>query len=104
MAAKKGEQTRPSGEAGVTNSGPPVPVKDIDPGLKDPSQGAKSADTGEPGGGRGRVDVTGIVPDGIRVDPDLTEGHPGYDESGDSEFIPTDRLTEGGASEQKGSD
>jgi hypothetical protein len=46
-------------------------------------------------GGRGRVDVTGIVPEGIRVDPDLTEGHPGYQETGDSEIIPNERLTRG---------
>lgn len=35
-----------------------------------------------------RVDVTGIMSEGIRVDPDITEGHPGYEESGDSEIIP----------------
>jgi hypothetical protein len=43
------------------------------------------------------------MPQGIRVDPDLTEGHPGYEESGDSEILPTGRLTEGGAAQQKGS-
>jgi len=36
----------------------------------------------------GRTDVTGIMPEGIRVDPDITEGHPGYLESGDSEIHP----------------
>jgi uncharacterized protein (DUF2267 family) len=40
-----------------------------------------------------RVDVTGVMPDNIRVDPNITEGHPGYQESGDSEIIPTERLT-----------
>jgi hypothetical protein len=34
------------------------------------------------------VDITGIVPDNSRIDPDITEGHPGYQESGDSEIIP----------------
>jgi hypothetical protein len=58
----------------------------------------RSTDTGQPGGGRGRVDVTGAVPQGIRVDPNLTVGHPGYQESGSSEIIPTERLTRGGAS------
>lgn len=48
-------------------------------------------DSGEPGGGQGRIDVTGIVPETIRIDPSITEGHPGYDESGDSEIIPTSR-------------
>jgi hypothetical protein len=42
-----------------------------------------------------RVDVTGIVPEGIRIDPDITEGHPGYEESGDSEIIPPERLAGG---------
>src|SRR5579864_1671696 len=41
------------------------------------------------------IDITGIVPEGIRIDPDLTEGHPGYEESGDSEIIPPERLAEG---------
>jgi hypothetical protein len=34
------------------------------------------------------VDVTGIVPKGIRIDPDITERRLGYPESGDSEIIP----------------
>jgi len=49
---------------------------------------ADKRESGLPGGGQGRTDVTGIVPDGVRIDPDLTEGHPGYEESGDSEIIP----------------
>jgi hypothetical protein len=51
-------------------------------------------------GGAGQVEVTGIVPEGVHVDPNLTEGHPGYEESGESEIIPTPRLgpkAEGGA-------
>jgi hypothetical protein len=40
----------------------------------------------ETGGGTGRVEYTGVVPDNVRVDPDITEGHPGYNESGDSEL------------------
>lgn len=38
------------------------------------------------------VDVTGHPPEDIRIDPDITEGHPGYQESGNSEIIPPDRL------------
>lgn len=34
----------------------------------------------------GSVDVTGIVPEDVHVDPDITEGHPGYEESGSSEL------------------
>jgi len=63
---------------------------------------ASRADSGKPGGGQGRVDVTGVMPKNIRVDPNLTEGHPGYDESGDSEIIPADQLTKGGGGEKKG--
>jgi hypothetical protein len=32
------------------------------------------------------VDVVGIVPGAIYVDPELTEGHAGYENSGDSEI------------------
>ncbi|MER3415347.1 MAG: hypothetical protein C4297_03920 [Gemmataceae bacterium] len=46
-----------------------------------------------PGVRPGAVDVTGIVPDDIRVDPYFTEGQPGYEESGESEIIPMERLT-----------
>jgi len=53
----------------------------------------QQTDTGQPGGGQGRVDITGIMPEGIRVDPNVTEGHPGYEESGESEIIPTERFT-----------
>jgi hypothetical protein len=55
-------------------------------------------DSGPYGNGRGRVDLTGIMPEGIHVDPNLTEGHPGYEESGDSEIIPPERLAAGGTS------
>jgi hypothetical protein len=53
-------------------------------------------ETGLPGGGQGRVDVTGIVPENIHVDPDITEGHPGYQESGESEIIPDSGNGAGG--------
>jgi hypothetical protein len=57
---------------------------------------AERRESGRPGGGQGRVEVTGVVPEGVRIDPDLTEGHPGYQESGNSEVIPNDRLAGGG--------
>jgi hypothetical protein len=56
----------------------------------------------QPGVEQGRVDVTGIVPDGVRIDPDLTEGHPGYEESGESEIIPPERLAGGGGGTEQG--
>jgi hypothetical protein len=40
----------------------------------------------------GRVDITGIVPEAVHVDPLITEGHIGYEESGESEVIPSERL------------
>ena len=57
---------------------------------KDPNAPTPAADDGRPesGSGKGRRDVTGIMPDNIRVDPNITEGHPGYEESGESELTP----------------
>jgi len=43
------------------------------------------------------------MPEGIRVDPDITEGHPGYQESGDSEIIPDRTPRRGKAAKEKGS-
>ena len=56
-----------------------------------PSDPQEATDSGRPetGSGEGRRDVAGHIPDNIRVDPDITEGHPGYEESGDSEIIPS---------------
>lgn len=54
-----------------------------------PAAGAKP-DSGQPGGGQGREDAVGVIREDIHVDPDLTEGHPGYDESGKS-GIPSQR-------------
>jgi hypothetical protein len=59
--------------------------------------GEQRRESGQPGGGQGRVDVTGIVPENVRVDPNITEGHPGYQESGDSEIIPPGRPARGEA-------
>jgi hypothetical protein len=48
--------------------------------------------SGQPGGGQGRVDFVGNVPEGVRVDPYITEGHPGYEEkSSSSELWPAQR-------------
>jgi hypothetical protein len=61
--------------------------------------------TGHPACDPNCVDVTGITPEGIRIDPDITEGHPGYEESGDSEIIPPERLSgesSAGAEEKPG--
>jgi hypothetical protein len=35
----------------------------------------------------------GVIPAGqVHIDPDITEGHAGYEESGSSEIIPLKRL------------
>jgi hypothetical protein len=102
MNAKKAEPTRQTEKPGAPGAGPSVSDPDSPPAPKGPLQGAKPAETGQPGGGRGRVDVTGIMPAGIRVDPDLTEGHPGYEESGNSETIPTERFTKDGGTKEPG--
>jgi hypothetical protein len=49
---------------------------------------AGSALTYQPGISPGSVDVTGIVPEGVHVEPYITEGHSGYEESGTSELHP----------------
>lgn len=92
MASKKSTKARKPQQQGTTGSRPPLNA--LPPGTK-------PADTGQPGGGQGRVDVTGIMPEGVRVDPNLTEGHPGYEESGDSEIIPTGRRSTGQTTERK---
>lgn len=51
-------------------------------------RGKPQPDTGQPGGGAGRVDLTGVDKGDVRVDPNATEGHPGYQESGSSELTP----------------
>jgi hypothetical protein len=48
------------------------------------------------------IDVTGIMPQDIRIDPNITEGHPGYEESGESEIIPNERF--GGGETTKSDD
>jgi HSP20 family protein len=60
------------------------PVDQV-PELAAPSVSAAGANSSTPGGGQGRVDLTGTMPE-VRVDPDITEGHPGYEESGSSEM------------------
>jgi hypothetical protein len=57
--------------------------------------------SGRPEGNPGCVDVTGVMPEGIVIDPDITQGHPGYEESGDSEIIPPERLARRGTAAQE---
>lgn len=57
------------------------------------SKGTAAADSGRPGGGQGRTDHTGVIRGEVRVDPYVTEGHPGYDETGPSEISSQERLT-----------
>jgi hypothetical protein len=80
---------------GNSSGGSPATGEDVRNAPKALPPDSGKPDTGLPGGGQGRVDLTGIMPEGIRVDPDITEGHPGYQESGDSEIIPNERLTGG---------
>jgi hypothetical protein len=89
-------------ERGTPAANQPGEEKGTGPSLKALPPGAPQSDSGQPGGGQGRIDVVGIVPEGIRVDPDLTEGHPGYEESGDSEIIPPQRLDGRGSAAQEG--
>ena len=49
-------------------------------------------ESGQPGGGQGREDATGVIRDKIHIDPEIMEGHPGYDETGPSETTPPPRA------------
>jgi len=73
----------------------PVPIWEheqfVTSEKEDRVAGPDKKESGWPGGGRGRTDVTGVISDKIRVDPDLTEGHPGYQDSGGSEMGPPER-------------
>jgi hypothetical protein len=51
--------------------------------------------------GAGRVDAPGIVPEDVHVDPEITEGHAGYQESGRSEIILKDQLIGGGTTRKQ---
>ena len=101
MTAKKVGQGQQPDKQGAAGASPPPAGKEPRPALKAPPPGARPEDTGQPGGGQGRVDVTGIMPEGIRVDPNITEGHPGYEESGESEIIPAERFAKGKTGEEK---
>lgn len=48
-------------------------------------------ESGQPGGGQGREDATGVIRDKIHIDPEIMEGHPGYNETGPSEITPPRR-------------
>ena len=61
--------------------------------MADRQQKDQGNDSGLPGGGRGRVDVTGKI--NVRPTGDWEEGKPGYDESGSSEVIPPGRPPAG---------
>jgi hypothetical protein len=50
----------------------------------------------QPGISPGDVDITGIVPEGVRIEPEITEGHQGYEESGSSDIIPPGSWAGGG--------
>ncbi len=61
--------------------------------ARTPNSNSSERDSGLPGGGAGRRDVVEPIPDDTHVDPYLTEGNPGYEESGDSEIRPIGRPT-----------
>jgi len=96
MKARRVDQRQPlEGDQPKASAG-------VSPASKALPKGIAQAETGQPGAGQGRIDVTGIVPEDIRIDPDITEGHPGYEESGDSEIIPPQRLTGEGTPTEEG--
>lgn len=48
----------------------------------------------DPKAAPGAVDIVGAVPPDVHVEEDITEGHPGYEESGRSEVIPPQRFAD----------
>jgi hypothetical protein len=68
----------------------PKPVEQTDSGNDPPAdeQKVSPALPHEPDVSAGAVDVVGILPDDVHVDPGITEGHAGYEESGSSEVRP----------------
>ncbi len=76
MTAGRTDQPQPAaGQTPVPNQAPTT--EGAIPALTAPAQGMPPPDSGQPRGGRGRVDLTGIIPENIHVDPDITEGAPG---------------------------
>ena len=80
MAKKtnKRPRTDKSTSKGDTSSRALTPTTKEDPRVE----------SGQPGGGQGRTDVTGVIRDKVRVDLYVTEGQPGYEETGPSEIAP----------------
>ncbi|HVT28239.1 MAG TPA: hypothetical protein VHE81_09525 [Lacipirellulaceae bacterium] len=56
------------------------------PGKVKPSPAA--ALPHEPGTLPASVDVVGVLPEDVHAEPEITEGHPGYEEAGASEIRP----------------
>jgi hypothetical protein len=92
MSEKKTNETQPRDADKTTATGLPAGNATTDPNKP-------SAD-GKPKVRPIAVDVVGKIPDDIRIDPDITEGHPGYSESGDSEIIPLERIVEDAETEK----
>jgi hypothetical protein len=87
-ARTRGQATRPARHAGKRSTAP-APSQTTRTALP---RAPTSAGSGPFAAARGRVDLTGITAANVCIDPDLTEGHPGYEESGESEIIPAKRL------------
>jgi hypothetical protein len=85
MSVSKSKQTRKSKKSPASKLPDGGRIEELNPSTP---QLTEQRDRGQPCGGQGRVDIVVNVPDDVRVDPDITEGHPGYDESGASEIHP----------------
>jgi hypothetical protein len=94
MTAKRKNQRQTPKQAARRSAHKPAGDSEPPRISKAPAR-TETSESGLPGGGQGRVDITGISPQGIKVDPNITEGHPGYEESGPSEIVPLERLGAG---------
>jgi hypothetical protein len=99
MSVSKSKQTRKSKKSPASKLPDGGRIEELNPSAP---QLTEQRDRGQPGGGQGRVDIVANVPDDVRVDPDITEGHPGYDESGASEIHPLKAIEDRQPSMEKG--
>jgi hypothetical protein len=102
MTARGIDQPQPPAGEAAPAASQPGGNEAASPVVRALPEGEPRWDSGQPGGGRGRIDVTGIIPEEIRIDPNITEGHPGYEESGDSGIMPPARRAGGGTAAEEG--
>jgi hypothetical protein len=90
MTQKRADQAQPSDQRKTPAADQTAGNQASDPSRTgtDPAKAALPPATSHPACDPHCVDVTGKTPEGIRIDPDITEGHPGYEESATPKSFP----------------